>query len=219
WKLPREPQPLIERMLYEDTLEKTVPVVVDAAGIEALRLLTATLEAALDAFSLGRGRSSPYDSSSIWRPAIENHSQNGPPVDLKEWLVVAVGDAAERIVAREPDRIEEVIAELDGHRRAVFRRIALHLLRVGPASVEPLVRERLTNRELFDDPSLHHEYALLLRGWFPRLAEEERATILGWIAEQLAASGDEEKHARYHAARWLTLLQEHLPAKWSARYE
>jgi hypothetical protein len=55
-------------------------------------------------------------------------------------------------------------------------------LRLFPDAAPPLIAERLTDRQRFDDPGIQHEYGLLVRDRFAYLLPDEQATILGWIA-------------------------------------
>src|SRR5207247_92866 len=119
--------------------------------------------------------------------AIEGRSErNGRGV--KDVLVSAVRDAAETIVREDPSNLPEVIRTLEAHGWHVFERIALHMLFKYPAEVGALIRERLTNRELFEESGrtqLRREYRRLARGHFGRLNPEDQALILGWIDEGL----------------------------------
>jgi len=127
------------------------------------------------------------------------------------------------------------VSVLEGRRWKVFRRIALHVLRVFPDQAEALTAARLTDRSLFEDDGLRHEYVLLLRDRFARLTPEDQAEILGWIEDgpevdeekqwresQTGRQPSEEEVARYREIRqrdWLARIgSEGLPAKWRERY-
>src|SRR5208282_5270321 len=124
----------------------------------------------------------PYDDSQIWRPAVEEHEQNSVP-GLNSFLVTAVRKAVERIARKSPDSVPDAVRRLDqlGESWVIFRRIALHLLRLFPDSAPDLVRERLLNRKLFDDTAIRHEYFLLQQGCFGRLVVNDQSIVLNWI--------------------------------------
>jgi len=143
---------------YEQILKKYYPELVKAKPFPSLELLCDLLEKAIK-FSSHRNELQDTEYFSyIWRPAIEDHPQNIGR-DLKKVLVTGLRDTAE------------------------IQRIALHLLRIFPEQAKILITERLTNRELFEDVDVQHEYVLLLRENFSILSEKDKQTILKWIEE------------------------------------
>lgn len=217
---------------YEKILKEYYPQLVEAGGMDALQVLCELLEKAID---VKQGReSAPDDNSYIWRPAIEDHEQNWNS-RLWDVLVVAIRDSAERIIQSGQATIEEAVNFLEQRRWKVFQRIALHLLRVFCEQAETLAMERLMNRALLEDFQVHHEYALLLREYFPSLSQEAQATILGWIeaapdeegyrrqAEATGAVPSDEEIISYREIWQLQLLawigRENLPPEWQARYQ
>ncbi|HIE54702.1 MAG TPA: hypothetical protein EYP90_05915, partial [Chromatiaceae bacterium] len=182
YRLPPEPKARFDAWNYGEILKKYYPKLVEAAGLAALELLSDLLEKAI---SLSRSRDDdqgPEDYSYIWRKAVEDHAQNVGHT-IKDALVPAVRDAAELIVRSEQATVEEVVKALECRPWKVFRRIALHVLRVSPDQVEALASARLTDRALLEDVDVRHEYVLLLRDRFPRLTPEDQARILGWIGD------------------------------------
>jgi hypothetical protein len=162
---------------YDRVLRRLVGPMVDATGLKAIRLLARLLE---DALRLSRwedeeGRD---DYSYIWRPAIEDHEQNLDS-DIKGALVSAVRDAAIHHVTRNPDELEATIRFLESRSR-VLRRIALHVLASITNGLE-LASARMTDRELFNNHRVRHEYAVLLRARFGEMDAAGQSEILSWI--------------------------------------
>lgn len=233
-RLPPEPQARFDTWNYEEILKKHYPELVRAAGLPALELLCDLLDRAI---RLSRRRDDDQgleDYSVIWRPAIEDHLQNNART-TKDALVTAVRDAAELVVRSGHGNVGEVVNALERRPWRVFRRIALHSLRVFPDQVEALAAERLTDRALFEDVGLLHEYVLLLRDCFQRLTPEDRATILGWIEagpdveefkrwrEEATGSpppdGAVARYSEIWQRDWLsTIRPENLPGEWHERY-
>jgi len=120
------------------------------------------------------------DNTWFARPAIEANEQNmsARPVDT---LIDAVRDVAEHLVRDDISTVEAIVRACEEKRWSVFRRLALHLLRVFPDRAPHLVVSHLMNRTLFRDIDVHHEYALLLQAQFEHLTPQDRSTILGWI--------------------------------------
>jgi hypothetical protein len=178
----REPISRLGLWHYEQVLTKSVPDLVDAAGEQALDLLCNLLDRAILLSDRRGAECRPKDFSHVWRPAIEEHQQN-LNMGVKHLLVTAVRDATEQIARKSPTRVPKLIESLEKRGKSwwVFRRIALHLLRLFPNSTAGLLRERLVNRELFDSVEIRHEYFLLEKECFGRLADEDQEVILGWI--------------------------------------
>jgi hypothetical protein len=162
---------------YERVLARLVGPMVDATGLDAVRLLARLLEKALR-LSSWEDEEGRDDYSYIWRPAIEDHQQN-LYLDIKGALVTAVRDAAIQDVTRNPDELEATIRLLES-RSTVLRRIALYVLASISNGLE-LASTRMTDRELFDNHRVRHEYAALLRARFGELDAADQSEILSWI--------------------------------------
>ncbi len=234
YRLPPEPRARFDIWDYERILEKHYPDLVREAGLPALALLCDLLEKAI---RLSRRRDDdrePEDYSYIWRKAIEDSPQNLGHT-IKDALVSGVRDAAELLVRSGRATEVDVVTALESRPWKVFRRIALHVIRVFLDQANVLAAERLTDRSLFDDVSLRHEYVLLLRQGFPRLAPEDQAKILRWIEEgpeieqwkqcresETGQQPTEEEVSRYREIwrrDWLARIgPENLPDEWKERY-
>ena len=232
--LAPEPQARFHVWYYQKVLDDHYPELVWKAGLPAFELLCDLLDEAIR-LSREEGQRGADDYSYIWRQAIEDHLQD-QTYTIKESLVSAVRDAAELAVKAGEVTLEEIVNALERRRWKIYRRIALHIIRVFLDQAQTLAAERLTDRCLFDDEHLRHEYVLLLRKYFPRLSGEDQAMILGWIeagpddvAEwkgwrrmQSGYDPSDEDVARYRAIwqrDWLARIGPHnLPEKWEKQY-
>lgn len=231
YRFPREPRARFNVWEYEEILKNYYPELVRVAGLPALELLCKLLDKAIRLSSRTR-----EDCSYIWRPAIEEHSQNLGHT-IKDALVSAVRDAAELVVRYGHATVKEVIDTLESKHWKVFRRIALHILRVFLDQALDLAAERLTNRVLFDDVYLEHEYTLLLRECFPRLSRKDQEKILGWVqggplnlqewkqwqereTDQQLSEEEVLQYCETWQRDWLARIgPEVLPEKWRKRYQ
>jgi hypothetical protein len=214
FSLPPQPRARFEDWLYEQILKDHYPELIKAAGLPALELLCELLEKAIQ-FSPHQDKGAE-DLSHFWRPAIEDHPQNLLHT-VKDALVSAVRDASELLVKSGQASIEEVVKTLERRKWKVFRRIALHLLRLFPEQAQALIVARLTDRDLLEDVGVQHEYALLLRENFPHLPEEEKRKILGWIEE---GPRDITRIIQRWQLEKLTLIgDESLPIDWQKKYQ
>ncbi len=232
-RLPPKPRARFDTWDYEEILKKYYPDLVREAGYPALELLCDLLEKTIR-LSRDRDDGGREDDLYVWRPAIEDHPQNLGDT-IKDALVSAVRDAAKLVVDSRQARLEEVLKALERRRWTVFRRIALHVLRVFPDGAEALAAERLTDWALFEDEGVRHEYVLLLRDRFSSLAPDDQAKILKWIEDgpemdewkqwrerETGRQPGEEEIARYKEIwqrDWLARIgHDNLPATWSERY-
>lgn len=234
YRLSPEPRARFDTWDYEHILKKDFPELVKAAGVRAFDLLCDLLETAIRLSHRQTEDEGPEDYYYIWRPAIEDHAQNHPH-GLKDILVSGVRDAAERLAQTNMANVPEIVQVLEERPWLIFHRIALHLLRRFPEAAPDLVAARLTDRALFDDPSLRHEYVLLMGERFGALTTGQQQIILDRIQqgpdlqqfkeaqEQWTGKRPTDEDAARYRKIWqrdrLAWLKAHLPADWKQRYE
>ncbi|HUW94207.1 MAG TPA: hypothetical protein VMW58_00320 [Anaerolineae bacterium] len=175
------------------------------------------------------------DGSYLWRRAIEDHDQNWAGDDIKSILTGGLRDALEGVAQDQADVLQEVIERYLKDNLSIFRRLALHLIRVGGDHYNALAAQAVRDPVLRDDPPVHHEYYRLLEDRFAKLPETVREEYLEWVdtgpdvedfkkwAEQVAGQQPSDEDIQLHTQRWqleqLTPLRHALPAKWRQRYE
>lgn len=227
-------RPRFDEWQYDQIVKKDVPILVEAVGEPALNMLCDILEAAVCISGGTETEGRLLDYSSVWRPAVEDHEQNHP-YEFQDLLVTVVRDAAEHLARRGSAEVGHLVALLEARRWPIFHRIALHLLRCFPDAAPQLIAQRLTDRSRFEDPDLHHEYVLLARDFFGRLREEDKETILDWIAEgpdlerwkdyreQDTGQRPSDQQAQRYKKIWqrdrLAPLARALPSDWKRYYD
>lgn len=218
---------------YERILHKNIPDIVVSENLQALTMLCDLLQNAVE-LSTQRTGDDFEDYSYIWRPAIEGDRRRGAH-EVRDLLVSAVRNTATQIMRTDSTLIAPVIAEVERWQLSIFRRIALHVLRLVETEEFELDRERLTNRSLFENRSVQREYALLLRDRFDLLRAEDRGEILRWIeqgpdlsklVEGRKAWGDQlptESECDEYVERWrlkrLRWIRDSLSGEWKKQYE
>lgn len=180
-KIPHDPIPIIGDYDYEEILEKDFPDFVDAAGLDAIKILLDQYENYIKHSNTDRESDSKDDYSEIWRPAIEDHSQNHK-FGIKDVLVTGIRDACERFLAKHPDQMETLLTELESRGLLTFKRLELHLLRLFPAENEKKITHLLMNKGEFGEKQrLTHEYFLLAEACASLLSAEQRKVLWSWI--------------------------------------
>lgn len=233
YRLSPEPRARLEAWDYGEVLRSVVPDLVDAGGLDALSMFCDVLEDAIR-LSQRSPNEAGEDHSSVWRPAIENHEQN---LDrgIRELLVSAVRDAAERVARNGSAFVGPVVVALEARRWRVFQRIGLHTLRLFTAVAPDLVQERLVNHALFDEPGVRHEYYYLAKAGFPQLGETDKQKILDWIErgpdveefkgwyQNTRNDQPTEDIVSEYLRRWqrdkLAAISESLPDTWKRKYD
>lgn len=181
YRLPPEPGSHFDKWHYEKILKSEIPKLLEVDGTRTLQLLCDLLDETIRLSEREREEIQDYeDYSCIWRPAIENHSQNRS-YGLKDPLVESVRDVAESMAKKDPSSVPQIVQILEGRSWKVFHRIGLYLLMKFGKDCHELVAERLTNHELFNDSGVQHEYALLLGEHFGELNQENQDIIIEWI--------------------------------------
>src|SRR5690348_7638340 len=92
---------------FEQLLNTITPALVLAGGLRALDLLGDMLSQAID-------DEAGSDTSFVWRPAIEDHEQNGPVAyrASRQILITALRDATTQLITHPMASVEDVIASL-----------------------------------------------------------------------------------------------------------
>lgn len=190
-KIFREPVSVIEEYEYEKILEKDYPDFVDAAGIDAIRVLLDQIDKYIEYSDSNRESGSKDDYSEIWRSTIEDHSQNHKH-GIKDVLVTGLRDSCEKYLSKKPKQIDILLAELESRKLLVFKRLKLHLLRLFPNNSEKSIAEALMDENEFGiNQRLTHEYFLLAEAHGSVLSEKQRDELWSWIE----SGGDKEVEA------------------------
>lgn len=219
---------------YEQIVTSNLPDLLSADRVRTFALLCELLGDAVYSPESERDERPFDDYSYIWRPAIEDHSQN-QPTGVRDILVTAVRNAAERIVEEHIMPLNELVTFLEDQSWVIFWRTSLYLLRRFPDEFPDLVARHLTNRRLFDAAGLHHEYGLLLRERFGDLSPDDQAIIVGWIDVGPHSDLVNSAYSRWHGraptpdehedykGRWqlesLELIKSDLAESWKHRYQ
>jgi hypothetical protein len=227
FKFGVDPQARMPLWDYRRILNTSMPNLVTAAGARALLLLCDLLEQALYFSRRTEKDDDPDDHSEIWRPEMEYG--NDYSSELANSLVTAVVSACKQIVESDQSQMPVVIGYLEERPWHVFRRIALHLLRLFPDAAPELIVERLLDVTLLNAIWCQNEYLGMLRDRFSFLCMHERD---GWLAmieagpriqkgsESIDEEGDEEVAGK--ARRWrrkrLAAIADQLPADWRERH-
>jgi hypothetical protein len=231
---PPEPTARFSEWDYKQVLKKDFPNLLEATGLKAFELICDQLENAVRLSRITPNDAGPEDYSYIWRPAVEDHTQN-LSAGMKNVLVSAVRDAALQLAQRDGAVMSQVVRELEKRRWKIFHRIALHVLRLLGDAALSLAVDRLTDKDLFDDSNMRHEYSLLIQTFFPKLTEGQKGVVLGWIEqgpdlekfrktqEEWKGKPPTDEEVESYRKGWqvirLAWFTDALPENWKKRYQ
>lgn len=217
--MPPEPRGRFGKFVYEEILAEQIPLLAAKAPFPTLELLCDLVSSAITLSYRPGEEQPPADHSHLWRPAIHEHEQNDDKT-LRNALVTSLCEVVESSAREQPLQVMELVKRLERREWHIFRRVALHLLRIWPEVSPEAISRRLTDRHLFADPHFHHEYLLLARDHFEELSPEDQTVLLGWVdagpdlhlwhTDPRASGGSESYPDRWRLGR-LAMLHDSLP--------
>jgi len=231
WRLHREPVSHLENWDYQRVLTLALPALVGVGGVRALEMFCDLLETAINFYEGDVAPEETNEHSSIWRRDLESRSHD----DVKDYLVSAVRKSAEQIAAADSSQVPTMVHILESRRWLIFKRLALHVLRLAPDHAGTLIVDRLTDRANFDEGELWHEYIMLMREHFKVLTTAQQHQVLGWMDEGLAldvvkerlesrdgvrlTNEEAEKSEKSRKLHLLAPLRDVLPDDWREQYD
>lgn len=132
---------------------------------------------------------SDFCKTSYWRSAIEDHEQDCHKEYHKDFILIILRDTLEKVLQNEPEQIRDKISRYLNHEFLVFKRLAIHLIRLGKENFIEIAFQQLSNRNILDELYTHHEIFLLLRALYPVFENERQKQIISIIKE---GPGDEK---------------------------
>lgn len=184
-----DPIALFDDWHYEKILNENYPGLVEKIGMEAIKVLLDLIQNYVNLSDEGRESGSKDDYSDIWRPAIEDNSQNHK-FGVRDLLVTALRNACEQFIKSHPDQVLEVVKELESRKLCILKRLSLHLLRLFSKGAEEKIRQELMNKDEFQGESrLTHEYFLLAEAHGSLLTLGQREQLWSWIIDGADVEG------------------------------
>ena len=199
--LDNETQPFFDLWQYSQILNKIIPEFLQKEPCKFVEILCEKLQKLI---KLEMETENFYDASYIWRPAIEEHTQNMDDKDVKNLLVTSIRDSLEALAKSNSEVFEKCFKLLSNYKYSIFRRIELYLLRRFPELLRDEILKVFSDKKVFEDIHLWHEYYHLLQTQFSKLPQDIKDKILSWIGEK-----EESSQLRY-----LSAIKDDIPPKW-----
>lgn len=127
--------------------------------------------------------------------------------NLKAAIIKGICEAGKAAVVVESDKTGELLDDLEKREKAVFHRIAMHLLRFVKAGAETERINRLVeNRRFMENPFYRYEHRRLLNDRFGQVSKKAREAFVVWIEKQKVS-----EETRKEITEWCTKNDEPLP--------
>ena len=192
---PSEARPRFDRYMFEKLLRERVPQLTQQRPLTVLEVLEAQLVKAIEYEEQAGLWKRGADGSILWRSAIENHPQNRSIRDFKQLLTEAIRDLLQEI-SRE-DHVRSIIERYLEHQYSIFRRLAIHIVRLHPKHYQDLLVQLFSDQKNLDRTDIHHEFYLLMESAFDKAPSEVQQQLLEWIVEGKPPERLESSRQRY----------------------
>ncbi|MGB2809439.1 MAG: hypothetical protein WBC22_16985 [Sedimentisphaerales bacterium] len=162
---------------------------------------------------------SDFCKTSYWRSAIEDHEQDRHNDNQKDSLLIILRDTLEKVLHKEPDKIKDKVFKYLNHEYIIFKRLALHLIRLGKGHFLDIAFEQLSTPDILDELYIHHEIFLLLRDIYPLLQkgqknkifsiikrgprEEKISEVVEWHKNNYSGKVDVKEYGNNYKNRWI----------------
>jgi len=182
-------------------VERDLAFFLEHRPLEMLRIVQRNLERAIEIEERDN-----HDGSWIWRPAIEPHEQNLEFGEIKDLLVDAAVQALSSVVKTMPDQGRMILEAYLDHRYSIFRRLAIHTIRLNADLWPDLVEHLFRDQQYQEDTEVHHEYWLLMHDIYDSLPSSIQDSFVERLLNRLPKKQMEDE-VLYHSQRHWVLMQ------------
>lgn len=172
YKTVRSVKPVIDNYFYGELLKKEIPYIFDKFPNSVNKLLIELVTKMLFLENVGRDdKKSKSDSSSGWRPAIEDHEQNWV-LDFRSQLLGKLGDFLIEQGKRSIPSLKQTLKNLAEIEYPAFRRLQLYAYWIYPKHFKKEIDSSI--EQFFNIYELNHEYFHLLRNAFSFASQKSK---------------------------------------------
>lgn len=105
--------------------------------------------------------------------------------DIDAILVKAMSESGQAVVEKEPDKVSELLENLEKRNKGAFYRIEMFLLRFVSGDAEKdRINKIVSNQKFIESPYFKYEHRHLLNDKFDEVREETREKIIEWVSQQ-----------------------------------
>jgi len=105
--------------------------------------------------------------------------------DIESILVKAMCEAGRTVIEKEPDKVSELLENLEKRNKGVLQRVEMYLLRfVSAGSEKDRINKIIWNQKFIESPYFKYEHRHLLNDKFEEVSEETKKIFVEWIKKQ-----------------------------------
>jgi len=153
----------------------------EAHPFRAVTLLVRTLDSYLEEV----GKNKNYDVSTHFHVSVENLDKiEKADRDHETVLTAAICEAGKAVIAKEADRIPDLLGMLRRADKQIFKRIEMYLLGFVPSGTETArIEEIVADTGLLDSYGFKYEYALLVTAKQAEISEATRNALVRLVKQ------------------------------------
>ncbi len=194
-------------------IRENINLIIEKCPKKAIGIVCQNLVKAIEIEHKNTNNGIYRDGSYIWRPAIEEHTQNSSSLDIKEILVISIRDILVSTI-KKGNKAENITKDFMSHKMPIFRRLAIFIFTEFTGKFKDIIEnEFLKDKKIFSDRSVHHELYQFIKMQFRNLSKDSQKFILNSIKkgpESIRPGIKDEKRERrikIWKQRWLTALE------------
>ena len=199
---PRSVQIRVDVHLGQQIANLTCKPLGQTVGLKFLTALEDQLTSILD--HVGES------SSHIWRPAVEEHTQNSRPKKPLDLIIDLYRDTLDAFIATNSDEAVDYMKKIVKSEITVIKRIAIHVINQNFRICREFVATLL--EPSYWTENFKHELWLFIKQHYSSFSNEQRESVLNVIAEMDSEEESlEVEIVAYRQAEWLTAIKDYSP--------
>lgn len=148
--------------------------------------------------------------SAVWRPAIEDHTQNKHRDDVENILVHAYRNALHSFIKAYPDEAYGLVGQMLDSDYQIIHRLAIHSINSNCLLLSGMIDILLNDKYL--ESNYRHEMWHFLNQNYQKLNEQQKKKTLSLISNIVRLDDDGKTHeggTAYNKAIWLAAIRKH----------
>lgn len=204
---------IIDIHRFKKLIRENISLIVEKCPKRTINVVSRNLIKAIE-IEFGNTNGQTYrDGSYMWRPAIEEHTQNSRLPEIKEILAIFIRDILVGII-KKGDRPEGLLKDFMNHKMPIFRRLVIFIFTEFTKEFRDIIEnELLKDEKILSDTSVYHELYRFIKMRFGNLSESSQKLILTGIEKgpknipSVTEGEKKERHKNIWMQRWLTALE------------
>lgn len=167
---------------YKELMFEFYGKVWEKRPFEAMRVLVEIYDAYLDVCHKEKG----YDISEYLGVSVEDLEDIGRlDYDIDAIVMKAICEAGRAVIEKEPEKISELLDDLEKRNKGIFHRTEMYLLRFAPVETEKdRINKLIGNQKFIENPLYKYEHRRLLNDKFDEVSDETRKAFVGWVKKE-----------------------------------